>query len=439
MVMDVQPGTRRRLLVISGVWPHVTASSEAANVVAYSILYELAASGSFAVSFAYVNTSVTSVPEPARPEIEALKALGVQFLEPTCVPVRPPLTRRPLAFVKAITTDPALFFTRFGAGDELKRTIGDRAFDAALTIWTEVGTYAASELGIPCFAYYGNPDHKVFEAQDEILRISGAHAKGVSGVLGRMRSVLLRHIIERAHLAVLRRFRFIADVAANDAAYYKSEGVNAFYLQNTWPHVQALDWEARRDALEQENPNKIIGSVGNLSATGNTLGLFALHSEVLPALRRKVRAPIEIHICGGGKPRPVLEPLLADPWIRMRGFVKDLDTEILSAPVFLITNNHHRFKVGHTRFLHAWSLGACVVAFSDSRKAMPEIEHGRNALLGRTTDEIADCVVSALADKTLRRRLGRGGMHTLRSSFDPVAVCSRLTRHIEAALPGHDE
>lgn len=425
-----------RLLVVSSVWPHVTRNFEAANVVVHSILAELARSGTFELSFAYLNTSEARVPDEAQEELDALGAVGVEFLAPVIVPPAPSLRSRPLVFLKALMGNPTGVFIGYGAGERLREAIGGRAIDAVLTIWTEVGVNAASELPVACFAYHGNPDHKVFDAQHEVRRLVGAEPKGLAGAVDWFRRALLRRVLEGAHLSVLRRYRFVADVAANDVTYYVAKGVNAFYIRNMWPAKPPADWESQRNALEAANPGKIVGSVGNLSATGNSLGFVALGQEVLPALKRRLgNVPFEIHIFGGREPKPFLKLLLADPCIRLRGFVEDLDAEILSAPVFLIANNHHRFKVGHTRFLHAWSLGACVVAFEDCREAMPEIEHGRNTLLGRTAEDVADLVAQALADRDLRRRIGRGGIETLRAQFHPAAVTRILVDKIQAALP----
>lgn len=425
--------TRKHLLVVSSVWPHVEGSFEAANVVAHAIVAELAASGEFDLSYAYVNANPAQVPPRAEPELARLRATGVNFLEPLLLPPPPSLRDRPLAFAKALLAKPESILYGYDAGKALRARVG-REVDAVLTIWTEVGLNAASDVGTLRFAYHGNPDHKVFDAQHEVMRLVGADPRGLRAVADGLRRGVLRNLLERAHLAMLRRYTFVADVAANDAAYYSSQGVNAFYLANMWPMSPPADWETRRDILEAANPGKIVGSVGNMSATGNSLGFVALGKEVLPALESALpRDSFKIHIFGGREPKSFLKPLLAHPAIVLRGFVDDLNEEIMSAPVFLISNNHHNFKVGHTRFLHAWSLGACVVAFRDCRESMPEIEHGLNALLGDTAEEVAALVAKALGDRELRRRIGRGGIETLQQKFSPATVIRTLIERMQSA------
>lgn len=428
---------RIRLLIVSGCWPHFKGSSEAANIIAYSILTELVSTRTFDISFAYVNSSSAPVPAVAEPELQSFRDSGVTFLPPLLIGNHDhSILDRISLFARALTTDPAHILHGYGTSHLLLDRLSSD-IDAVLSIWTEIGFYAASGVGRYRFSYHGNPDHKVFDAQYEILRLSNTKTSLVGFFRQWLRATIYSKLIERAHLSVMRRYNMIANVAANDAFYYSRKGVNAFYLPNMWPNNTPIDWETSRNLLEPSNPGKIIGSVGNLSATGNTLGFLTLGHQILPALDRTMPPDsFKIHIYGGRELRPFILPLLTHPAVIIRGFVQNLDEEILSAPVFLICNNHNKFKVGHTRILHAWSLGACVVAFRDCRESMPEIEHNRNALLADNADELAHLIFEAFKDHSLRRRIGRGGHETLQKSFSPPEVTRRLIERMHlAGLP----
>lgn len=426
------PGRKVRLLIVSSVWPHVASALEAANVVTHSIVLQLLASCLFDIDYAYINYQPAKLSVEAADDLEMLRRGGVHFLPELLLPEPTPLAARPRILLKALLVRPEAILNGYGAGHRLLGLLGDRQVDAVLTIWSELGLNAACEFPALRFAYHGNPDHKVFDALHEVHSLTGTCPRGLRGFVADVRRRTIRWLLERAHLSVLRRYQLVANVAANDAAYYESQGVSACYLRNMWPAPQRENWEAQRDNLEATNPGKLIGSIGNTSATGNSLGFIALGREVLPALKARLgEGSFEVHIFGGREPKPAIRSLLSDPHIRLRGFVADLDSEILSAPVFLISNNHHSFKVGHTRFLHAWSLGACVVAFSDCREAMPEIEHGLNALLGDSAEDVANMVAQALADRELRRRIGSGGMRTLTSKFAPTAVVAELMARMQ--------
>lgn len=426
-------GSRRpHLLVVGSVWPHVKENFEAANVVSHQIMFHLARLGIFELSYVYLNIRAAEIPVTARLDLAELERSGVRFLPEVLVDKPGPLRKDPGRLFRALLTGaPEHVFPEMRQVDRLLAALDGRLPDAVLTIWSEIGARVVGALDVPKFAYHGNPDHKVLDASFDLERLLGEGGHGLQRLSKWLRRTVLVSLVCRSHLAVMRRYAAVGDVASNDARFYAEQGVKAFYVPNVWPGEAPADWQARRDATEQEKPVKIVGNVGNLSATGNSFGLITLAREILPALKRHLgEGGFELHLFGGSVPRPAIRPLLDDPHIKLRGFVPDLDAEILSAPIFLVANNHHRFKVGHTRFLHAWSLGACIVAFDDCREAMPEIEHGVNALLGRNADEVAGMIAQAAGDRSRRREIGRGGADTLRRCFNPERVTHDLATRI---------
>ena len=71
-----------RLLIVSGVWPHIAGSREAANVISHQITLHLAMSGRFELLYCVINAFDSILPQAARPEVEALKSRGVTFVGP---------------------------------------------------------------------------------------------------------------------------------------------------------------------------------------------------------------------------------------------------------------------------------------------------------------------------------------------------------------------
>ncbi|MCA8931700.1 MAG: glycosyltransferase family 4 protein, partial [Rhodospirillaceae bacterium] len=366
--------------------------------------------------------------EAAQADLAALRQAGVQFLEPVVFD-RQPVAAGWLQRIKCLLARrPDRFLVGTDRTAALAEALQGRMPDAVLTVWSENASNLVSTLPVPFrFTYAGNPDHKVLDARLEL-----AERLGRVSLPGRLRNRARYAVTKAAHLQVIRRFDLMWNVAANDAADYRAAGINARYLQNMWPAAIHGDWEAARDATEQTAPLKIVGNVGNLSATGNSYGLLTMATEIVPELRRRLGdGGFEIHLFGGGAPHPAVQRHLDDPHIKVRGFVDDLDREILSAPIFLVANNSDRFKVGHTRFLHAWSLGAAVVGFADSALAMPEIAHGQNALLGQTPAELARHIVDLAADTAMRRRLGRSGADMVTGPFAPQRVTAQIASDIE--------
>jgi glycosyltransferase involved in cell wall biosynthesis len=144
--------------------------------------------------------------------------------------------------------------------------------------------------------------------------------------------------------------------------------------------------------------------------------------------------PFELHVLGAGKLNPRLVPLLAEDEIVMRGFVDDIDQEIVNADAFLCVNNATDYKVGHTRYLHAYSLGACVVAHRDASLSMPEIIDGDNALLGGDAREIAEHLLSTVLDAALRDRIGAAGRDTFVNDFTAERVVPQLLDRIREGM-----
>jgi glycosyltransferase involved in cell wall biosynthesis len=130
---------------------------------------------------------------------------------------------------------------------------------------------------------------------------------------------------------------------------------------------------------------------------------------------------------------PQIAQYLSGPDVVFRGFVPDIDAEILQAPAFLCVNNATPFKVGHTRYLHAWTLGSCVIAHRDAALSMPEIVDEKNALLGADAEDIADAIARAAADRALCRRIGEGGWETYRTLFRGGNVAPEIVARLRSA------
>jgi glycosyltransferase involved in cell wall biosynthesis len=112
--------------------------------------------------------------------------------------------------------------------------------------------------------------------------------------------------------------------------------------------------------------------------------------------------------------------------VTIKGFVPDIDEEILSSAVFLMCNNAGSYSGGYTRVIYAMATGACMVAHRGIAHSMPEVRHGENALLGETPQEIAGLVEQAYRDPELRKRIGVAARATYETQYHPRAVARKL-------------
>jgi glycosyltransferase involved in cell wall biosynthesis len=372
--------------------------------------------------------------ELSREEQEALvgieRDLGFKLLPPVASPGAPAgwSSKRELLRL-LITQDPAVFFPAYALREEVASRIERAGVDVVFHLWSATALAACSDSPRPVFAYYGNPDHRPVRARLLHPALFGQAPAGLKHRVLRHAQLAVSSRMRRANVRLMRTARWAANVCATDAAFYAEHGhPNSFYIQNMW--TAGPD----RSALPTE-PGKIVGNLGGLYATGNTFAMWFLVREVLPALDRKLAGRFALHLFGAGEPVPPLRPRLSHPAIVLRGFVDDIDAEILSAQIFLLLNNcNPDFIAGHTRVLHAWSLGSCLVAHRNMALAMPEIVHGQNALLGESGEEIADHISAALSDDDLRRRIGEEGRRTFEREFLPSVVMERAFARIERDL-----
>lgn len=418
------------ILIPSQIMPHPGHSVRAANVVLEQLLRAFVEIDGVTVTFLPVlfgpNAAISDTEKQA---LEALKTAGLHVAEPLALPKAPQKRRSPLArvfaphieFLQPIVTHRAL----------ANAAVGRVKPDWVMTVWSEALTALFAGAPARKFAYYGNPDPKNLRARTALLERQGASP------VQKLRHWLADREMKAAHLAMMRSWNVIGNVAALDAEYYRRAGhPHALYIQNVW--IDRFGWpevvrrrKAADDARSPDMPVQIVANLGKLSGTANTYGLMYLGEELLPELRRAFGArPFELHVYGSGELHPLARAGMQQKEVRLRGFVDDIDGELMEKPIFLCVNNATDYNVGHTRYLHAFTLGCCVVASDRAGLAMPEIRHGENALLGRDACAIAGFVVEAANDPVLRARLGEAGYRTFENEFRAPVVTRRIIDEI---------
>ena len=190
-----------------------------------------------------------------------------------------------------------------------------------------------------------------------------------------------------------------------------------------------------KSIIEKTNfnePFKICANVGKLNGTANTFGLIYLFDKLLPELKKSFKdEKFELHIFGSERPKEYVLKKNIYPEVIFRGFVKNIDAELIKCPVFLCCNNATFYNVGHTRYLHVRTLGRCVIAHNNVRMAMPEIEHNKNSLLGKNPEEIARNIKKVFLDKKLFSKICFNGYKTFKNNFDPKLVAVKILEEMK--------
>lgn len=419
-----------RILIPNPIWPHPTVDRmQGANIIIFGLLAALSMNDDVQVGFLKVDRPLEPAPDSSqRLGIERMRELGVEVLDSLEIP-HPSRSGKGLRPRSMSDYYPDLVHTHL-----VEPAVSRFKPDVVLLPISEWISMLFSDAQAIRFAYYGNPGWKVVLARAKFDRLHGGKLRTYA------KSAAYVRLLERAHLKQMTKFQILGDLSANDADYYRRRGhPNAFYIQNLWIDQRHGNWERDREALEEGDVVRIIGNVGNMAGTANSYGMQILLQDVLPRLRDEMRGlPFRVELIGGGEPHPGLREFLRgqDGIVRLRGFVDDLDRELLGANIFLCLNNASPFKVAHTRYLHAWSLGSCIIAHRDAALSMPEMIHEENCLLGSNAREVSELVAAAAQDQTLRRRLGRNGYETYRLYYTPEKVARVILARINAYRKG---
>jgi glycosyltransferase involved in cell wall biosynthesis len=415
-----------RVLVLTGLWPHPNHSTRAANVVTFELISQMTRFPGFRVGLLKLSHGKQDErTEEENDGIRALVKVGVDVLQPFHIPNA---DRNRNRWARQLFPKLSDYYPQTSFNEHVEKAIGGFRPDILFIPWSEWITALCADVKVPKFAYYGNPDPK-----SALIRLDFSHRHGRMGALRFLLSKNNIRRFERLHLNVMRKYELLGDVAKNDAEYYSHKGhPNAFYIQNVWIDRVNGGWEAiQADRTTETGPAVIIGNVGKLGGTANTMGLEILGRDLVPRLRERLDpGSYELRILGAGSFDPAIANYFSGADIKVTGFVPDIDGELRRSSVFLCVNNASDYKVGHTRYLHAWSLGCCVAAHVDCALSMPEIQHRRNALLGRNADEIADLVAEALSNKRLREETGRNGYQTFKQFFTAEKVVPKIGERI---------
>jgi glycosyltransferase involved in cell wall biosynthesis len=205
------------------------------------------------------------------------------------------------------------------------------------------------------------------------------------------------------------------------------------------------DWERLRRQALAANALPKVSVIGQTQGVATFWGIRFMAEEVMRLFDDiHKRMPFELHVIGGGKIPEPLAKMIAQPYVKIRGYVDDIAGEFLSSDVFFVPTP---ITLGfRTRIAEAYSYGCCVVAHRANAAGMPEMESGVNCLLGSDATSLAEGVRVCLADRQLANRLGsearkvyesklRGELigNAMIQALEQVAVAAKKHRQAKAS------
>ena len=409
-----------KILIPSEVIPSRFHNIRAANIVLYNIIKQFI-KNDIHVDFLYINSSKKKSDIKSNILFESPK---FNFLEEIFVKkeIKETQIRKLKKVMFPMDED---IFPILKTKNTFQKIVKKINPDWIFIFWSESLTHLFSLLDIKVFTYYGNPLTKNIMASNFLL------AKYQSNILQKLIQKVFLFNVSRIHHRIMKKVEIMGNVAKNDSIYYKANGLkNCFYIQNTW-FASFKEKEIKNIIANTslKEPYKIAANVGKLNGTANTFGLIYLFENLIPELKKVFHnKKFEIHIFGSETPHQYVLNKNKYSEVFFRGFVEDIDSELLKCPVFLCCNNATLYNVGHTRYLHAWTLGRCIVAHLNVRKAMPEIKHNQNSLLGGDAKEISKLIKKVFSNKKLFSKICLNGYRTFTNNFSSDLVVKKILK-----------
>ena len=190
---------------------------------------------------------------------------------------------------------------------------------------------------------------------------------------------------------------------------------------NLFVNPNGVDLAVFRPRSGPVAPDRIV-MTGNMGYFPNVDGLRWFASRVLPAIQRR-RPAVTVDVVGVNPHRMVRELAIANPAIRITGFVEDLPLQLASAALAFVplrSGSGMQFKV-----IEAMACGKPVVTTTYGIGGL-KVVNGINALVADEPAEFADAVCRLLEDAELRERLARSARRYVSDNFSWEHVVSDL-------------
>ncbi len=235
--------------------------------------------------------------------------------------------------------------------------------------------------------------------------------KSEKNVLKKLTNYLIFKKKQKRHLSNINNIKKVFNISKLDSLYYNKMKVKCKYLPNTTCDRFTESWRKQKKEI-------ILGNISDLNATGNSQGLNFLNSKIYPHIKTEFENKNKkILISGAGQLNKKFKNILNDNLFVKLGFVKDLDSLVLSSEIFLMLNNFGSYTGGYTRIIYFFSAGGCLIAHKNLKKDMPEVKNNYNCLLANNEFGIVKQLFKALNDSKLRKRIGKNARKTFEQKY----------------------
>jgi glycosyltransferase involved in cell wall biosynthesis len=228
--------------------------------------------------------------------------------------------------------------------------------------------------------------------------------------------------------ALLKSCSLSGAFAFHHAEMFRGWGINCRYFRT--PIIDPEDTNILSPPSVDFPPKILL--LGHLRGIATLWGLNFFTEEIFPRLLKELgKDGFQIHIVGDFfEYLPLkLKQRLLHPTIKIRGALRSVTEELLTSTLLLVPTP---IELGiRVRILVAFSYGVPVIAHIANKRGIPELEEGRNILLGNTGGEIAYQIKRLLEDKRLQTYLKKNTRETYKRFFSLEKAGKDIIRSIE--------
>jgi hypothetical protein len=418
----------KTILIIGGCWPTYTRGRQAANYTTYKFIESFLKKNKYNIYFQYFSDINETLSKYDNKDIKYLKKRGVKFLDPILIKNKKETFIYKIILFFRIILNYKNIYKGYRYRHQIIKNLENINFDFILTVWSEFATQAISDFGNVKIAYYGNIDHVIKKARWRILLFLNE----LNIINYFIKIFFFYPLFSFAHIQIMKKYDWVFNVAKNDSDYYLSKGIKTSYLPIMWHNKN--DFNIKKIMIKRKKTlkrNEFLASVGSLEGTANMLGFITLSKLIYPQIKKNLLInKFKINIYGGGIMNKKIKNLFKNTNIIIKGFVNNLDNEYFKNLFTIIPQSMSFLKVGHTRVLHAWSLGSPIVAYKDLALSMPELKNNYNCLLSENADHFVKNMNMLINNKILQKKIINGGLKTLQTKYDPNFIINTVSKKL---------
>ncbi|MFN9776458.1 MAG: glycosyltransferase [Candidatus Kapaibacterium sp.] len=350
----------------------------------------------------------------APPEkVQAMEELGIDVVS---IPLHP--LRSGIKCLSNIANDLPLeiqFYQDAAYRKKVLQLLKEKNIDVAMGFFMRAGEYLR-DVNVP----------KILIAEDcRTLYMQRSHESTSSASVH-------QKLIRRWELSKLSAYEPAMVRAFDYTTFVTQEDISA--MRATEPNVQyrlltnGVESDPASEYVNQGDRKDIVFA-GKLDVWANTMMVHEIAKEIFPRIQDVV-PDVKLHIVGGYPPKSILR--LRSQNIHVHSNVSDVRKYLRSAAVFL-----HPHKGGsgiQNKALEAMASGCAVVTTTTGVHGIPAL-HGREVMIGKSSEEMAFYATQLLKDVAMRSSIAEKAQRLVLEKFSWETIFAQMDGILDEMFP----